>query len=53
MKAYRRGIFFLLILLAAGLALLIWGLRDYNRDFRLPRGVKTALTRCIPPDFVA
>ena len=53
MKAYRRWMLLLLLLLAGGLALLIWGLRDYNRDFRLPRGVKTALTRCIPPDFVA
>ncbi|MBR1607186.1 MAG: hypothetical protein IJ664_05695 [Clostridia bacterium] len=53
MKAYRRWILFLLLLLAAGLGLLLWGLRDYNREFRPPRGVKTALTRCIPQDFVA
>lgn len=53
MKAYRRWIFFLLILLAAGLLLLFLGLRDYNRDFHPPRGIKTAFTRCIPQDFVA
>ena len=53
MKAYRRWILFLLVLLTAGLALLFFGLRAYNREFRTPRGVKTAIVRCIPPEFVA
>lgn len=53
MKAYRRWMMFLLLLLVAGLALLFFGLRAYNREFRPPWGSKTAIVRCIPRDFVA
>jgi len=53
MKAYRRWMGFLLILLLAGLVLLFFGVRDYNRVFHPPRGSKTAIVRCIPQDFVA
>ena len=49
MKAYRRWMAVLIALLLAGAALLGWGLRDYWRTFRPPRGGESAFSRCIAP----
>ena len=52
-RAFRRWMALLLLLLAAGLLLLGYGLWEYQRGFHAPRGAQTAIIRCIPRKIVA
>jgi|GEM_PF-6811450 len=50
---FRVWMILLMLLLAAGIALLAFGLREYRRDVRLPRHAVTAFTHCNQQKFVA